>query len=172
MSHHQIPSGPSSHTSEGIWPASATFPVWHCEIKTNRFIKPVVAGLWHWNRGGSSGENWCCGDHHLLVLQGSRPKSHWGVQLHAANFRRLIMNFFGFDTAVYPSWICLLGPVKCQMYLFLYKILCFSVFLQFSFFFFYWVKWQKAILLLLISEDQTKQSEKLLVLSPLCQKYS
>lgn len=38
MSHNQNPSGPSSCTSEGIWPAATTFPGWHFEIKSTGFI--------------------------------------------------------------------------------------------------------------------------------------
>lgn len=92
--HNQKPSGPSSCTSEGIWPAAATtFPGWYFEIKSTRFIHGVLLGLWRWDRGRSSGKDWSCGHHHHPVLQGSRPQSHWSVQLYAA-IRGLLMRLW------------------------------------------------------------------------------
>ncbi|XP_044061936.1 glyoxalase domain-containing protein 5 isoform X2 [Siniperca chuatsi] len=37
--------------------------------------------LWSPDRGGSSGEEWSCGDNHLSLLQRSRPQSHRSVKL-------------------------------------------------------------------------------------------
>lgn len=31
--------------------------------------------------GGSSAEEWSCGEHHVSLLQRSRPKSHWSIKL-------------------------------------------------------------------------------------------
>lgn len=52
---------------------------WRCHCGLWLFL--FSAGLWSEDRGGTSGEEWSHGCHHISVLQRSRPQPYWSVKL-------------------------------------------------------------------------------------------
>lgn len=62
------------------------------------------AGVWGRDRGGSSGEEWSCGGHHLSLLQRSRPQSHRSVKLQPVNTRGIFLRLLWscFCTQMHP----------------------------------------------------------------------